>query len=577
MSLLFRIVYAAHANGTHHKLALDGLTDLARGDAEAWQRLFLKYVARLLEGSKAPDNQFKDFKNHVLHVGDSYWGGAPEQAENWYGKLVAALREANWDEAAWCAGVLSHYVTDPVHPFHTAQSEAENAIHRAVEWSINRGYDALRREALARARAETAVAPDGTGWLAELVCRGAEKANKHYGALIAHYDFNVGVVDPPAGLDARAREIVGDLILYASSSFARALERAIDESGATAPDVSLTAETFLATLAMPRKWMEKRLANTEDRRAVEAMYDEVMAAGRGDKTLSEDDRMVRDLHAAEVLKPRQEKLAAARSGRIAKAPVPPLLPTQRTPVQAMPERPATQSAIAAVPPPLPPAMPYVPQTAAASPTATNLVPPPIPANDPPAPALTSVPPVPRALGERLARMAPALPAETVEKQAAGEVSEPARPATGATSRRRRITLGDEVEAAPAIGVRLSERLQRIGILTVGDLLAADAGDVARQLAVRQISESTVALWQGATRLVMTLPIVNGTQAQLLAGAGFASVEAIAAADPVDLSAALLRYATTPAGQQLLRDGDAPDVERTKTWIDAATAAVSAAA
>ncbi|MBL8564549.1 MAG: DUF4332 domain-containing protein [Hyphomicrobiaceae bacterium] len=576
MSLLFRIVYAAHANGTHHKLALDGLTDLARSDAEAWQRLFLKNVARLLEGSKAPDNQFKDFKNHVLHVGDNYWGGAPEQAQNWYGKLVAALRDANWDEAAWCAGVLSHYVTDPVHPFHTAQSEAENAIHRAVEWSINRGYDALRRDAAARARAETAVTPDGTGWLAELVCRGAEKANKHYGALIAHYNFNVGVVDPPAGLDARAREIVGDLILYASSSFARVLERAIDESGATAPDVSLTAETFLATLAMPRKWMEKRLANAEDRRAVEAMYDELMATGRVEKTLPEDDRVVRDLHAAEVLKPRQEKLASARSGRIAKAPAPPL-PTQRTSMQATPERPVSLSALASAPPPLPPAMPYIPLPDSTTPAAIIPVQPPVPASDPPAPALSSVPPVPRALGERLARMAIAPLAATAENQADDEAGESSRHATGTSSRRRRITLDDDVEAAPAIGVRLSERLQRIGIRTVGDLLAADAGDTARQLDVRHISEATVALWQGATRLVMALPIVNGTQAQLLAGAGFPSVEAIAAADPVDLSAALLRYATTPAGQQLLRDGDVPDVERTKSWIDAAAAAVSAAA
>ncbi len=41
MNLLFRIVYAAHASGTHHKLALDALRHLRCVDADLWQRLFL--------------------------------------------------------------------------------------------------------------------------------------------------------------------------------------------------------------------------------------------------------------------------------------------------------------------------------------------------------------------------------------------------------------------------------------------------------------------------------------------------------------------------------------------------------
>ena len=39
------------------------------------QRLILKHHAQYLEGSKAPDKEFKDFKNHVLHVRDNMWGG----------------------------------------------------------------------------------------------------------------------------------------------------------------------------------------------------------------------------------------------------------------------------------------------------------------------------------------------------------------------------------------------------------------------------------------------------------------------------------------------------------------------
>src|SRR5262245_38980379 len=68
MNLLFRIVYAAHASGTHHKLALDALRHLQVMDADLWQNLFLAHAKLYLEGSKAPDNEFKDFKNHVLHT-----------------------------------------------------------------------------------------------------------------------------------------------------------------------------------------------------------------------------------------------------------------------------------------------------------------------------------------------------------------------------------------------------------------------------------------------------------------------------------------------------------------------------
>jgi hypothetical protein len=148
MNLLFRIVYAAHANGTHHKLALDALRHLKSMDTDLWQRMFLANAAVYLEGSKAPDNEFKDFKNHVLHTRDGFWGGAPEKVRSWYGHLVDALRLQDWPTAAYCAGVLSHYYTDPLQPFHTAQSEAENNIHRAAEWSISRAYDDLARATL---------------------------------------------------------------------------------------------------------------------------------------------------------------------------------------------------------------------------------------------------------------------------------------------------------------------------------------------------------------------------------------------------------------------------------------------
>jgi predicted flap endonuclease-1-like 5' DNA nuclease len=316
MSLLFRIVYAAHANGTHHKLALDALGHLEHPDAEKWRRLFLKDAELYLAGSKAPDTEFKDFKNHVLHVRDGYWGGAPEKAQSWYGHLVDALAAKDWPQAVYAAGVLSHYVTDPIHPFHTAQTDAENNIHRAVEWSISKSYDGLLAEARAAHPSIGIAMPDGPHWLKDLVCRGAERANGHYERLIAHYDIHRGVTDPPAGLDAIARRVVGELIVYASRCFALILDRAIAQSGATAPDVSLTAETVLLALKIPVKFVEKRLTDASDRAQVVRMYDELMATGRVEEHLPADDRMVRDLFEKEVAAPRRAAQAAGRAKRL---------------------------------------------------------------------------------------------------------------------------------------------------------------------------------------------------------------------------------------------------------------------
>ena len=322
MSLLFRIIYAAHAKGTHHKLALDALRQLTNPETDRWQRLFLKHAETYLAGSKAPDDQFKDFKNHVLHVRDNYWGGALGKADEWYGALCAALRAQDWEKAAWNAGVLSHYITDPIQPFHTGQSEAENAIHRAAEWSISRSYDGIRKQGVATSGDFVLTAGEGPAWLRELVCAGAEKANVHYETLIGHYDLKKGVVDPPAGLDGLSRKILGDLVVYASAAVAAALDRAFAETGAVPPDVDLGLDTIMAALKIPAKTLAKRLADAEDRAVVMAMYDELNATGRVDKTLPEDDRVVRDLHAAEVEAPRLAERAVQRGAVLLAAAAP---------------------------------------------------------------------------------------------------------------------------------------------------------------------------------------------------------------------------------------------------------------
>lgn len=522
MSLFYRVIYATHANGTHHKLALDALQRLALGEANAWQRLFLKHVELYLEGSKAPDNKFKDFKNHVLHVRDSYWGGAPEKVASWYAHLVEALERQDWAQAVWCAGVLSHYYTDPIHPFHTAQSAAENNIHRAVEWSINRSYDNLKREAEVLRHTRLVKAPTGANWLKDFVCQGAEKANAQYELLIAHYDFNIGVVDPPAGLDPIARDLVGDLILYAADGFARILERAISESGATPPRVALSLDTVLASLKIPLKWVQKKLTDADDRRTVEAMYDELMETGRVERSLPEDDRIVRDLHAKEVVAPRNAKQAEKRA--------------QRLPVA---NRKATSQA-------------FIPVASA----------PAAPAGDTPRQSSSSLPAAsPNEHGAR--------PATPLHRLA---IDTPPQPQSRS---RVQLAAADDIERAPSIGPKTAQRFYRIGIRTVGEFLEADAITMADLIDTRHIVPETIADWQDQAHLVMAVPGLRGGHAQLLVGAGYHTVAAIADADPVALSADVLKFASTADGQRILRDGPPPDIEHIKSWIDSAAAARAA--
>ena len=312
MSLLFTITYAAFAKGTHHKLALDALQNLRCQDWEQWQRLFLKHAKLFVEGSKAPDDEFKDFTNHVLHTREGLWGGAPEKAREWYQHTVQALVVKDWPTAVYCAGVLSHYYTDPLMPFHTAQSEAENNIHRATEWSINKSYDELRILGEKEWTLGEPALPTGENWLAELVVANARRSNANYEKLIAHYDITRGVSDPPAGLDTVARRMVAELLRFATLTFAGVLGRALDESGVKPPEVALTGPMLLAAAGIPANMIAKRIADSKERELVRAMYDELQATGTVDKTLPEDDRSVREAHAREVLSKQPPAPAASK-------------------------------------------------------------------------------------------------------------------------------------------------------------------------------------------------------------------------------------------------------------------------
>jgi hypothetical protein len=87
--------------------------------------------------------------------------------------------------------------------------------------------------------------------------------------------------------------------------------------------------------------------------------------------------------------------------------------------------------------------------------------------------------------------------------------------------------------------------------------------------MRGIDAQVIASWQDQAQLVCTVPGLRGTHAQLLVGAGYATGEAIAGAEAEKLCADVLAFAASTAGQRLLRNGDPPDIEKIKGWLEAA--------
>jgi hypothetical protein len=574
MNLLFRVVYATHANGTHHKLALDALRHLRCMDADLWQRMFLANASLYLEGSKAPDNDFKDFKNHVLHTRDGFWGGAPAKVQSWYGHLVEALALNDWPTSAYCAGVLSHYYTDPLQPFHTAQSEAENNIHRAAEWSISRSYDELR-DLGERDFADLDVAlGTGPNWLVEAVCKGAEIANGYYEKLIAHYDIQRGVVDPPSGLDRVAKRIVAEMIRYAYLTYGMVLDRAIQDSNTHAPDIGLTLPTLLATIQIPAKVLVRRIADAEERRTVERIYDELVATGTVERNLPEDDRTVRELHAAEVLarrapqpaaskvfpfKPRERVLTRIETERAARGPI--RTSAEVIPLRAEPPAPVAALAPAVTSTPPAPADTPAPAPAVAVSAPAEVIPLRVAASAPPAPVQTPAP------AAAVAASPPAAVAEVVPLEEPEQ--EEVAVAPGGGGRRFYLTLDHDVVDGPSIGAKTADRLRPHGISKVRDLLRADPVALAVLVDARHITAEVISAWQDQAMLVCSVPGLRGTHAQLLVGAGYRSADAIAEVEADKLCADVLAFAASAPGQRLLRNGDPPDIEKIRNWLEAA--------
>jgi predicted flap endonuclease-1-like 5' DNA nuclease len=515
MSAVYDAVFKTRARSTHHKIALDALRHLRGPDAAKQRDLLLLHHDVYFEGAKAPDADFKDFTNHVLHVGENEWGGAIGAAQQWYVKTVEALAAKKWREAAYAAGVTSHYFADPHQPFHTGQTEEEGAIHRALEWSIFKSYEACQSILEDDLGGYPEVEPTaGDDWLAQLIRAGAAEAHASYHVLIDHYDLEAGRKDPPAGLDQEIKDRIAALIGLAVVGFARVLERAFADAATGIPSVSLAVKRVVVALDAPLQRQAAREDDRRTRRAVHKTWRELRKTGKVIRNLQPDDRRVRERHAEEVLGVSLRELDVR-------------------PLRKLGER-----------------------------------------HGHGAPARTSSPQPRTAVYDRpYVRQAAFAPEDVAMEPTLKRQTQAARLAAS----RARLTLDSDLEQAPSIGPKTATRFARIGVKTVGQLLAVNPKSAAAQLKVRHITPEVIEDWKAQAELVRRAPGLAGHDAQILTAVGVRDVAMLASMNARALQKLIRPFAASAEGARVLRSSEPPDLEEIKAWIACAKAALATAA
>jgi len=112
----------------------------------------------------------------------------------------------------------------------------------------------------------------------------------------------LGVQDPPTGIDETMFDAVCEMVAHAISGFGALMTRAFEEAAVAAPKSNLSLRGYLSTLNIPLRWITRKLSEAGDRKTVEKMYREFQKTGKVIKTLSDDDKQIRKLHARQVIR-----------------------------------------------------------------------------------------------------------------------------------------------------------------------------------------------------------------------------------------------------------------------------------
>lgn len=293
MDTIVAILRAAHCKSTHHYFAIDSLYEVPSERGRSLADLLLANYSDYLKGAKDPDNVFKDFENHVLHVRDGYWGGAAKTAEKWLERCFKLLSAGNWKDASYAIGVLSHYFTDPFMPLHTAQLPRETIVHRPLEWSVCCSYQSIYKIACEDSQLESFAIASGSNWMTDGVLRGATMANQYYEPLIDDYDMKESSRHPELALGSDSKGFLARIFTWVLTGWGGVIDRIANESTVLLPNSSLLLPTLLAGVQMPMKRIVAAIESTEQRREVEKILDEYQRTGNVVRNVSQEQLIVR--------------------------------------------------------------------------------------------------------------------------------------------------------------------------------------------------------------------------------------------------------------------------------------------
>lgn len=180
----------------------------------------------------------------------------------------------------YCAGVLTHYVTDPLMPLHTGQTEDEAQVHKFIEWGTAKIYQNLiytHETARVLQNWKPPETPASEDWLPLLITAGAKVAHTHYDTLIDHYDPAIGRDEPGEGFDDISRASISTMLGWSIKAIAYVIDQAIMEAGVAPPKRGLTVATVLSGLSTPLFWVTRKLSDRKDRDTVAAIWEELQA------------------------------------------------------------------------------------------------------------------------------------------------------------------------------------------------------------------------------------------------------------------------------------------------------------
>ena len=284
---------------THEKFLIDAFARI-HGDAARRLRCIVLHRHRAaFAGCRDPDRRFRDFHNHVIHVEDGFWGGAPRLAGQWFQRAVDALARQSHARACYAIGVLTHYVTDPMHPLHTASDAVGDLYHGPAEYLANVRYADFRDRWHNGPRLTAVRLGHSPHWLGQAILQGAALAHRLRDPVIGGLDLARVTTQPAAAWDDDFAAANADTIGVAVTTLARIYER-VAEAAEMLRDGPLTAPTtddglaLSSAIAMFPVAMAKRHAWLRRwRRRVEAAIDEYRRTGRMHHTLPTEVDVVR--------------------------------------------------------------------------------------------------------------------------------------------------------------------------------------------------------------------------------------------------------------------------------------------